>query len=241
MTFRPFALAAGAVLAAAMSVPRAATVDRIAASVDEVAIPESEVTRAVAVSAMPREAGETDDSYRARVLDALIDEKLEYEDARRFGPEPPEAAQVEEAMKRLRDRLRGEGKDPDREFAAAGMTVAEVRASLERQLLIRRYLQERFRPVAFADEERAREEYESVYVPERRSARLPVEPFESVADAMRERSQQRIYQEEVEKWLRELRQKARIVIYRATPLPPAGSPKVLATAPAVTPRPGGSR
>ncbi len=231
MRLRYIAGLALALLGPAASVPGPAVVDRIAASVDQVAIPESEVTRAVAVSAMPREPGETEASYRLRVLDALIDEKLQYEDARRFGTEPSDAADVEDAMKKLRERLRKEGKDPDREFAAAGMTVAEVRASLERQLMIRRYLQERFRPVAFADEDRAREEYEKFYVPERREARLPVEPFEAVADSMRERSQQRAYEEEVQKWMKELRQKAKITIFSGPP-PPAGTPKVLDTVPA---------
>lgn len=233
-------LLASALFTAVVSSQRGAIVDRIVASVDQVAIPESELTRAVAVSAMPREQGETDASYRSRVLDALIDEKLQYEDARRFGTEPPDAAEVEDAMNRLRERLRKEGKDPDREFAAAGMTVAEVRASLERQLLIRRYLQERFRPVAFADEERAREEYEKFYVPERRAAHLPVEPFEAVSDSMRERSQQRTYEEEVQKWMKELRQKARITIFQGPP-PPAGTPRVIATAPAAAPTPRGAR
>jgi parvulin-like peptidyl-prolyl isomerase len=238
----PFAGVAAALLAAAAP-PPGRIVDRIAASVDEIAIPESEVGRAAAVSAMPRETGESDAAYRSRVLQALIDEKLEYEDARRFGPAPPDAAEVEDAMKKLRERLRSEGKDPDREFAAADLSVAEVRASLERQLLIRRYLQERFRPIAFADEDRAREEYEKVYVPERRAGGLPVEPFEQVQDTMRQRSQQRIFQDEVDKWLRELRQKARIVVYDRTPEWPAGTPRVIATmrpaAPATpTPAPG---
>ena len=217
--------------AAAVALGRpGAVVDRIAASVDEIAIPESEVARAAAVSPMPRENGESDAAYRSRLLQALIDEKLEYEDARRFGPAPPDAAEVEDAMKRLRERLKSEGKDPDREFGSAGLSVAEVRASLERQLLIRRYLQERFRPIAFADEDRAREEYEKVYVPERRASGQAAEPFEQVADTMRQRSQQRMFQDEVEKWLKELRQKARIVIYDRTPEWPAGTPKVIATA-----------
>ena len=223
-------LSALALLTAAAASPPGRLVDRIAAAVDEIAIPESEVKRALAVSAMPRETGESDAAYRERVLQELIDEKLEYEDARRFGPPPPEASEAEAAMKKLRDRLRSEGKDPDREFAAAGMTVAEVRASLERQLLIRHYLQERFRPIAFADEDRAREEYDKSYVPERKTAGLPVEPFEQVVETMRQQAQQRMFQEEVDKWIRELRQKARIVIYRGTPAVPEGTPKVLTVA-----------
>jgi hypothetical protein len=210
-------------------------VDRIAASVDELAIPESELTRAITLSPMVRDSGETDAAYRARVLQALIDEKLEFEDARRFGPSPPDAAEVEDAMKKLRDRLRAEGKDPDREFAASGLSAAEVRATLERQLLIRRYLQERFRPIAFADEERAREEYEKHYVPEARAAGQVVEPFEQVGELMRQRSQQRAFQDEVEKWIKELRQKARIVIYDRTPQWPAGTPRPIAIARTPTP------
>ena len=188
--------------------------DRIAATVNDVAIPESEVRRAMVVSALQPEPGESSAAFRARVLDALIDQHLEYEDAQRFGSAPPDAAEIEAAMKTLESRLRAEGKDPAAEFAHAGLTREEVRASLERQLLIQRYLKERFYPVALADEERAREEYEKFYVPERRAAGLAVPPFESVLEEVRRRAQERSFAEETEKWRRDLRQKARVGIYR---------------------------
>ena len=137
---------------------QASTVDRIAATVHDVAIPESEVRRAMAVSALRPEAGEMPDAFRARVLEALIEERLQYEDALRFGPAVPDAAEVEGELKKLRDRIAKEGKNPSAEFAAAGLTPEEVRATVERQLVIQRYLQERFRPIAFADEDRARED-----------------------------------------------------------------------------------
>lgn len=216
-------------------------VDRIAATVNDTAIPESEVRRAMAVSAMRPEPGEETGVFRARVLEALIDEKLEYEDALRFGPPVPGAADVETAMKRLRDRIAKEGKDPDAEFATAGLTAEEVRASVERQLVVQRYLVERFRPIAFADEERAREEYDKRYTPERRAAGLPVPPFEEVSEEMRSRSQQRVFAEEVEKWRKELREKARVAIYRiAVPIPEGRTPVPLTTpraAPTITPTP----
>jgi hypothetical protein len=144
------------------------------------------------------------------VLDAMIDERLQYDDAQRFGPAAPDAADVEAAIKRLRERLTKEGKNPDAEFAEAGLTASEVRAMVERQLIVERYLQDRFRPIAFADEERAKEEYEKFYVPERKAAGLPVPPFEQVSEEMRTRSSQRVFHEEVEKWVRELREKSRI-------------------------------
>ncbi|HLN79926.1 MAG TPA: hypothetical protein VK392_01910, partial [Thermoanaerobaculia bacterium] len=129
-------------------------------------------------------------------------------------------------------------------FVRAGLTREEVRASIERQLLIARYLRERFTPVALADEERAREEYEKFYVPERRAATLAVPPFEAVTDEMRKRAQERGFEEEIEKWRRELRQKARVAIYRI-PVPiPTGRQRVelssiapVTPAPASTPEP----
>ena len=189
-------------------------VDRIAATVNDSAIPESEVRRAMLVSAMNPEPGESRDAFRARVIDALIDQYLEYQDAVRFGPASPDAAEVTAALEKLRENLRREGRDPDAEFARAGMTVEDVRSSLERQLVIAKYLRERFAPLAYADEAQAREEYEKHYVPEEKAAGRPAQPFEAVADEMRKRYSDRAFDDEVSKWLRELRQRSRISIYR---------------------------
>src|SRR5512144_2679279 len=115
-----------ALLLLAISPAPGATVDRIAASVNDTAIAESDVRRAMAVSALTQEKTETAEQFRARVLDALIDERLQYEDALRFGPAAPDAADVEAALKKLRERLTKEGKSPDAEFAAAGLTPSEV-------------------------------------------------------------------------------------------------------------------
>jgi len=203
------------------SMAQGAIVDRIAATVDDEAITESDVRKAIATSPLRPAPDESPEAFRARVLDALIDQRLSYADALRFGPAAPDPAAVEEALAKLKARLKSEGKDPEKEFAAAGLTPEEVRASVERQLLIQRYLQERFRPVAFADDARAREEYEKFYVPEARAANRTPEPFEKVEEDMRRRAQQRTFEEEVEKWMKELREKARIVLYKAsTSIPP---------------------
>nr|MDQ6894564.1 hypothetical protein [Acidobacteriota bacterium] len=174
-------------------------------------------------------------------------ERLQYREALRFGPATPEPSAIDAAFKGLRERLLAEGKNPDAEFARAGMKPEEVRAALERQIVVQNYLQERFRPIAFADEERAREEYGKFYVPERKAAGAAAQPFESVADDMRRNSQQRLFNEEAEKWMKEIRQKARITIY-PTPAPiPSRTPVVIAVTPvpsrtpipiAVTPRTG---
>ncbi len=211
-------------------------VDRIAATVNDTAIPESEVRKAILVSAFSAEPGESPEAFRTRVLEALIDQHLEYQDAARFGPAPPDAAQVAEAMKALAERLKKDGKDPAEEFARAGMREEDVEAMLERQLVIQRYLKERFAPIAYADEEQARREYDEHYVAARRAANLPVEPFEKVEEQMRLQASDRAFEEQVARWLKELRQKARIGIYRIPPaMELAGTPVVLSTAPSPAP------
>jgi parvulin-like peptidyl-prolyl isomerase len=228
------ALLAGVALASLLTSPSRGggeIVDRIAATVNDIAIAESEVRRAMAVSALRPEPGESPEAFRSRILEAMIDERLQYDDALRFGPATPDAAEVEAALKKLRDRLTREGKSPDAEFAAADLTPQEVRAIVERQLIIERYLQERFRPIALADEDRAREEYEKLYVPERKAAGLSVPAFETVSEEMRNRSQQRVFAEEVEKWMKDLREKARIAIYRApVEAGPGRTPVLVSTA-----------
>lgn len=226
-------LAVLSVTASAPVAPVAPVADRIAATVDELAIPESEVRKAMAVSALAPVAGEGEAAFRARVLDALIDQKLQYREALRFAPVPPEPAEVDAAMTRLKERLRGAGRDPDAEFAAAGMTQDEMRGALERQIVVQNYLAERFRPIAVADEERAREEYDKRYAPELRAAGQTPEPFEKVTEEMRRRVQQRVFDEEVVKWMKETRQKAAIAVYDAArPVPAGGTP-----VPLVSPRP----
>jgi hypothetical protein len=237
---RPYASLA--ILAVLVLPAGAEIVDRIAATVNDAAIPESEVRRAMLVSALEPEAGESAGAFRERVIEALIDQYLEYQDAVRFGPASPDAAEVKAAMEKLQENLRKQGKDPEAEFARAGMTLEEVRSSLERQLVISRYLRERFAPLAYADQAQAREEYEKRYVPERKAARQPVEPFEAVAEQMQRRYSDRAFDEEVAKWLTDLRQKSRISIYRLpvviptdrTPVMVSSNPSRAATRPSDT-------
>jgi hypothetical protein len=235
------AIGALLVLLAAPAAPTPAgsvVVDRIAASVNDTAIPESALRKAMLLSPLRREPGESSDAFRGRVLEALIDQQLEYDDALRFGPEPPDAADVEAATAKITADLRAEGKDPQAEFERAGMTPEDVRASVERQLVVSRYLRERFRPMTFADEEAARAEYDERYVAERRAAGEAPAPFEQVAAEMRARAQQRAFEAEAEKWIRELREKARIVVHpTASETPTLGATVPLGAAPSAASAP----
>jgi hypothetical protein len=147
----------------------------------------------------------------------MIDDYLRYRDALRFSPAPPDAAAVDSALARLRQRLKSEGKDPDGEFRRAGMTVAEVRASIEKQLVVSQYVRERFSALAFASSEELQGEYEGPFSEAYRQAGRPVPPFSSVEEQVRDELRSRRTADEVDKWTKDLREKARIAVYFQVP------------------------
>ena len=201
--------------------------------------------RALVLAPIAQEAGETAQAYRTRVLDALIDQHLQYEDAERFGPTPPDAAAIEAAMASVRKRLTSEGKDPATEFARAGMTVDDVRASVERQLVVQRYLRSGSGPWRSPMRTAPAPSTRSTYAPERRAAGLPVPPYDQVArgDARARPSSEPSTRRSPSGW----RNCATRRRSRSTRTPTAatgqGAPIVIATAPpaAATPDPPNSR
>ena len=195
----------------------AAVLDRVAATVDGRAITESEVRRTILTANLQPEPGESPTRFRDRVLSEMIDDSLRYRDALRFSPAPPDAAAIEAALNNLQGRLKAQGKDPDSEFRLAGMSVDEVRASLEKQLVVSQYVRERFSVLAFVSAEDLQKEYEGPFAGAYREAGRAVPPLSSVEEDVRESVRSKRTAEEVEKWTRDLREKARIAVYADLP------------------------
>lgn len=210
-------MAASALLFAAASPAGAAILDRVAATVDGRAITESEVRRTILTAGITQTAAESEMQFRDRVLSEMIDDYLRYRDALRFAPASPDAAAVDEALRKLRQRLQSEGKDPDREFRAAGMTIEEVRASIEKQMVVSQYVRERFSALAFISAEDLQAEYEGPFSEEYRRAGRPVPPLSSAEEDVRDELRARRTSEEVDKWTKDLREKARITVYSEVP------------------------
>lgn len=208
----------------------AATLDRIIATVDERAITQTELDRAVLTGGIAKEPGETDAPYRDRVLSEMIDEYLRYRDALRFLPAPPDPARVDDAFEAVRARLRAAGKDPEAEFRAAGMSDGEVRASLERQLVVTQYVRDRFAALAFVSPDDLDQEYAAVAEEYRKTGRTPPSRA-ALEEELRDRVRERRTAEEVEKWTKELREKARITRLGPPVISPDRKPTVISKAP----------
>ena len=207
-----------------------AILDRVVATVDERAITLSELDRAVLTGGLAREPGENESAFRDRVLSEMIDEYLRYRDALRFSPAPPEPAAVDRAVESLRQRLRAEGRDPEAEFRAAGLSAPEVRASVERQIVVTQYVRDRFTALAFVSPEDLDGEYASVAEEYRKSGRVPP-ARDSLEDDLRERLRDRRTAEEIDKWTKDLREKSRITIRAPAPSASDRKPTVLSKSP----------
>ena len=214
----------------AASAAAAVTLDRIVATVDERAITLTELDRAVLTGALVRGAGETETQFRERVLSEMIDEYLRYRDALRFLPAVPDAAQVDAAVDALRARLKKEGRDPEAEFRAAGMSDAEVRASLERQLVVTQYVRDRFAALSFVSPEDIDAEYAAVSDAYRKSGRTPP-PRAGIEEELRDRIRDRRTAEEIDKWTKELREKARITLLAPAVISAGRKPTVISKSP----------
>jgi hypothetical protein len=222
---------------ALLAVPIAAQaviLDRVAATVDGRAITESEVRRTILTADLRPSAGESPMQFRDRVLSAMIDDYLHYRDALRFSPAPPDAAAVDAALRKLRQRLQSEGKDPDTEFRQAGMSIEEVRASIEKQLVVSQYVRERFSVLAFVSPEDLQKEYEGPFSEAYRQAGRTVPPLSSVEEDVREELRARRTADEVDKWTKDLREKARIIVYAE--VPPFGSRRKITVSDAPKPK-----
>jgi hypothetical protein len=112
-------------------------------------------------------------------------------------------------LEAVRARLRAAGKDPEAEFRAAGMSDPEVRASLERQLVVTQYVRDRFAALAFISPEDLDQEYAAVAGEYRKTGRTPP-PRDALEEELRDRVRDRRTAEEVDKWTNDLREKARI-------------------------------
>jgi len=229
---------AAAFLAAASLISGPELLDRVVATVDGRAITLLELRRAELTGRMERKADETPEEFDSRVLSAMIDDYLRYRDALRFAPAPPDAAAVDRAMSELRQRLRAEGKDPEVEFRRAGLSDAEVRASVEKQLLVTKYVEDRFAAVVFVSSDDIRAEYEGPYGDRFRAAGLPVPPLDQARDQIRVEVRDRRTAKQIMDWTRELREKARIS-FVSTPAPDAratlGPPQPLSGSPGERP------
>src|ERR1019366_10415445 len=125
------------------STARAATLDRIAAVIDQQVLTVSEVDQMAEVRFIPRIAGRSDDDYHHDILEALIAQALRYRDVERFGAQDIPKDSIEARLVEIQHRFVPPA-SLDAALLRSELTLDELRALIKRQLQVEAYIQERF-------------------------------------------------------------------------------------------------
>lgn len=192
--------------------PEPELVDRIVAVVDEDPILSSDLDRAIGLGLATQGAEESDEQFRRRVLDLMIDERLRAHEVDRFGFTEISLSEVETATVQLIAGFSSEEAFEQR-LEELALTRDEVRQILARQVMVLTYVDERLGPRVFVSLDDIREYYDSVLAPEMEATGQPLPEIESVREQIRAVLREQRLNQEIEAWTDELRLEADIEDY----------------------------
>jgi hypothetical protein len=164
---------------------RGAILERVLAVVDGRPVMLSEVSLLERLRGVPRQAA----------LDAVIDERLMFQEAARLPQAVVSAEDEQQAYESLASRAPAE----------AGLLPEELRTLARRETAILRYVAFRFRSQVRIGDEAARAAYDAEF-----GGRADAPAFADAAPAIRERLASKQLDERIEAWVRELRAGAEI-------------------------------
>ncbi|HET9225804.1 MAG TPA: SurA N-terminal domain-containing protein [Thermoanaerobaculia bacterium] len=217
-----FAVSALVLPAGAQNAQKPELKDRVMAVVDEDPILASELERVIALGLAPRAEGESDEAFRRRVLDGLIEERLRFHEIDRYGFEQVPVDLVEKQMAQIRARFPND-EALRKTLRDLGMTQQELRQLVARQLMVLTHVDEQLGPRVFVSLDDITAYYRNVLTPELQKEGAKVPPIEDVRDQIRAVLKEQRLNQELEKWTEELRRRADIHMYFDTPvdqLPP---------------------
>lgn len=194
--------------------------DGVLAVVDEDPILESDFKRAVRLGLEVPNPGEADAQFRRRVLNDLIEQRLQFHEIDRFGFQQVPVDEIEKRVAAIRARF-----PDDASFQKAlkevGLDLKGLRQLVARQLLVLTYVNERLGPRVFVNPDEISRYYRDTLTPEMQKRGQPAPPLDNVRDDIRETLKQQKTTQEIASWTQELRNRADVVIY---PTPQANRP-----------------
>src|SRR5436305_3360991 len=194
--------------------------DRVLAVVDEDPVLASDMERVIKLGLLPGNAGESDDQYRKRVLNSLVEDRLRFHEIDRYGFEQVPVEEIERAVTKVRAGFKDEASF-QKALKEVGLPPRGLRQLMARQLLVLTYVDERLGPRVFVTFDDVNKYYRTVLAPEMQKKGQPLPPLEEVREDVREVLKQQKLTQELQTWTEELRAKADVVIY---PDQPAGAP-----------------
>jgi hypothetical protein len=191
----------------------AEVLDRIAVTVGQRVITDSDVRREIRLSAWMNAAPpDFSPASRRRAAERLVERALAQTEME-IGKYPaPAAAETEAQLAELQKERFPQPGALERALDAAGLTAAELRGYLSEQLAVLRFIDARFGPAVLIGEEELQSYYAGAFTQQwKAEGGQPVPPFEEVrgeiGDILRAAHIDRL----LDAWLKEAKARARIV------------------------------
>ena len=213
--------AAAAATAAASAASPETLKDRVLAVVDDDPILGSDVERVVRLGLETPKAGEAPAVFRRRVLDELIEQRLQFHEIDRFGFEQVPVDEIQRRVAAIRARFPDEAAF-QKALKEVGLDPKGLRQLVTRQLLVLTYVDERLGPSVFVTPDDVNRYYRAVLIPEMQKRGQPAPPLDQVREDIRETLKQQKMTAQMESWTKGLREKADVLLYSADA--PAGQP-----------------
>lgn len=180
-------------------------VDRIVAIIDREVIMLSEAEKAILLVEL---SGDEAAGLRD-VVERLIEVRLIEREVARFTDAPVPDELVEEGLARVRSSFPS-AEALDAMLSSRGMTDAELRSDVSRQLTVNRYLERRFRALTYVTEDDIESYFSAEVLPELSDERGPT--LEETDQIRRILEEQR-FNERVDQWIDGLKKRSRIRRY----------------------------
>lgn len=197
--------------------PPAKLQDRIVAVVNEDAIIESEIDRAIILGLQRPQEGENERAFRRRVLDSLIEDRLRLHEIDRFGFMQVAVEDIDKFVAEIRSRYATE-EEYQAALREAGVSQRALRQLAARQLMTLTYVEERLGPRVFVSLDDINQYYREVLTPEMQKRGQPVPPIEEVREQIRVVLREQRLTNEIAEWTKGLRRNADVNVYFDRPL-----------------------
>ncbi|MEM7481590.1 MAG: hypothetical protein AAF481_10490 [Acidobacteriota bacterium] len=187
-------------------------VDRVVAVVSDEPILISEIEELISLGLAERQPGESEDSFRRRVLENLIDQRVRLQAVERFGFEQAPVSLIEDRVQEIQNRFGNEEEFLQR-MRRVNFTEAELRQLVARQLSVLTYVEERLGARVFVDLDEIRAYYDNEFAPALAAQGEEVPPLDEVRERLRALIREIRLNEEIERWTSDLRNEADISVF----------------------------
>jgi hypothetical protein len=186
-------------------------VDQIITLVNNEMITRSDLLWSIALDPdAPSPQGPISSDVLRQKLDVLIDQRLIAQEAARMPGAEVSKAEVEKAKGELVGKFPSEAVFRTR-MESVGLSQARIDELMRQRVAINKFIDFRFRSFVFVSEQDARTYYDDRLAPEiRKEGRIPP-PLDQVRDKILDVLKQQKVNEEIDRFLREARQRADIV------------------------------